>query len=227
MDADQVVEAPWRPVVLPPAPPASSEAVRRVLQGNGRRDTAPELSLRRELHALGLRFLVDATPAGTPRRRRADVVVRGSRIAVHLHGCFWHRCPEHFHPPKANAEWWRAKFTSVVDRDANTGRQLRGAGLPVVVWQHEDMGEAALASRSSMPTGGAGWARRQVEGSADRLRSRCAAGFSASAQPSARPADRRAPPARPVRPGQARERPLRRPRPPRCPPSPSAGRRAP
>ncbi len=35
--------------MLPPAPPASSEAVRRVLQRNGRRDTTPEQSLRREL----------------------------------------------------------------------------------------------------------------------------------------------------------------------------------
>lgn len=134
----------WRPVVLPPAPPASSEAVRRVLQRNGRRDTAPELALRRELHALGLRFLVDATPAGTSRRRRADVVLRSSRIAVRVHGCFWHRCSEHFHAPKANAEWWRAKFDSIVDRDADTERQLREAGwLPVVVWEHEDMAEAA------------------------------------------------------------------------------------
>ena len=136
---------PWRPVVLPPAPPASSDAVRRVLQRNGRRDTAPELSLRRELLALGLRFLVDATPAGTSRRRRADVVLRGSRIAVHVHGCFWHRCPEHFHAPAANAEWWCAKFDSIVARDADTDRRLRDAGwLPVVVWEHED---AAVAAR--------------------------------------------------------------------------------
>ena len=134
----------WRPVVLPPAPPASSEAVRRVLQRNGRRDTAPELALRRQLHALGLRFLVDTAPAGTSRRRRADVVLRGSRIAIHVHGCFWHRCPEHFHAPKANAEWWQAKFDSIVARDADTERQLRAAGwLQVVVWEHEDMAQAA------------------------------------------------------------------------------------
>ena len=134
----------WQPVALPPAPPASSDAVRRVLQRSGRRDTAPELALRRELHALGLRFLVDATPAGTSRRRRADVVLRGSRIAVHVHGCFWHRCPEHFHAPKAHAQWWEAKFESIVQRDADTDRQLRAAGwLPVVVWQHEDMAGGA------------------------------------------------------------------------------------
>lgn len=135
----------WQPVALPPAPPASSVAVRRVLQRNGRRDTAPELALRRELHALGLRFLVDSTPAGTSKRRRADVVLRGSRIAVLVHGCFWHRCPEHFHAPKANAAWWRAKMASITARDADTLRMLQAAGwLPVVVWEHEDM---ALAAR--------------------------------------------------------------------------------
>lgn len=137
--------APWRPVALPPAPAASSDSVRRVLQRNGRRDTAPELALRRALHALGLRFLVDVTPAGTSRRRRADVVLRGSRIAVLVHGCFWHRCPEHFHAPKANAEWWRLKVESIVARDADTVQMLEAAGwLPVVVWEHEDMRAAAM-----------------------------------------------------------------------------------
>lgn len=132
------------PARLPPAPPASSPAVRRVLQRNRRRDTAPELALRKELHALGLRFLVDATPAGTSRRRRADLVLRGSRIAVLVHGCFWHRCPEHFHAPKANAEWWRLKLQSVVDRDEDVVRSLLAAGwLPVIVWEHEDSEEAA------------------------------------------------------------------------------------
>jgi DNA mismatch endonuclease (patch repair protein) len=147
-DSSRVSAAAWRPSVLPPAPPASSPAARRVLQRNARRDTAPELELRRRLHALGLRFLVDASPRGTSRRRRADVVLRGSRIAVLVHGCFWHRCPEHFHAPKANADWWRLKFASVVARDEDTERQLGAAGwLPVVVWQHEDMAEAARRIR--------------------------------------------------------------------------------
>ena len=120
-----------------------------MLQRNGRRDTGPEVALRRELHALGLRFLVDTSPSGTWKRRRADVVLRGSRIAIHVHGCFWHRCPEHFAPPKANAAWWRLKFDSIEARDADTADKLVQAGwLPVVVWQHEDMAEAAQRIRA-------------------------------------------------------------------------------
>jgi DNA mismatch endonuclease, patch repair protein len=147
--AGDAAEVAWQAVVLPPAPPASSPAVRRVLQRNRRRDTAPELALRRELHALGMRFLVDASPAGTSKRRRADVVLRGSRLAVLVHGCFWHQCPEHFHAPKANADWWRQKFASIKSRDADTVRMLGAAGwLPVVVWEHEDMAVAALRVRA-------------------------------------------------------------------------------
>ncbi len=135
---------PYRAVVLPPTPQPSSEAVRRVLSRTGRRDTAPELALRRELHRRGLRFLVDTSPSGTSRRRRADVVLRGSRVAVLVHGCFWHRCPVHCHAPKANAEWWQQKFTSIAVRDLDTeGQLLRAGWLPVVVWEHEDMPRAA------------------------------------------------------------------------------------
>ena len=61
-----------------------------------------------------------------------------------MHGCFWHGCPEHFHAPKANGDWWGLKLESVRRRDADTLVQLAGAGwLPVVVWEHEDMAVAA------------------------------------------------------------------------------------
>ena len=65
-----------------------------------------------------------------------------------VHGCFWHGCPDHFHAPRANAQWWRLKLESVQRRDADTLVQLEAAGwLPVVVWEHEDMAEAALRLR--------------------------------------------------------------------------------
>ena len=53
---------------MPPESWASSDAVRRSMLGNRRRDTAPELALRSALHRLGLRFRVDARPV---RRSRA------------------------------------------------------------------------------------------------------------------------------------------------------------
>lgn len=109
-----------------------------------RRDTAPELALRRELHRRGLRYLVDAAPAGTNRRRRADVVLRGSRIALFVDGCFSHSCPVHLHLPRANATWWAVKLASITARDRDTDAHLRAHGwLPVRVWEHEPVGVAA------------------------------------------------------------------------------------
>src|SRR5512132_850639 len=88
---------------------ASSEAVRRVMQANRPRDTAPEWAVRRAVHALGLRYRVSVRPEPTIRRT-ADLVFTRARVAVFIDGCFWHGCPEHASWPKANADWWRAKI---------------------------------------------------------------------------------------------------------------------
>ena len=131
-------------IVVPVAPAASTDAVRRVFVANRRRDTAPELALRSALFARGMRFRVDVTPAGVSKRRRVDVLIAGSRIAVLVHGCFWHCCPEHFVMPVRNREWWTTKFAAIQHRDADTLRQLEAAGwLPVVVWEHDAADEAA------------------------------------------------------------------------------------
>jgi len=120
-----------------PAPPPSSTAAAAIMGRTRRRDTGPELALRRELHRRGLRYLVDTTPPGTNRRRRADLVFRGARVAVFVDGCFWHSCPQHFHPQKANAAWWRVKFASITARDRDTDAHLAGLGwYPLREWEH-------------------------------------------------------------------------------------------
>ncbi|WP_420752095.1 very short patch repair endonuclease [Rhodococcus sp. O3] len=103
-----------------------------------RRDTAPEVALRRELHRRGLRFFVDRAPlAGL--RRRADLVFPRRRLAVYVDGCFWHRCPVHATDPKNNSEWWAAKLAGNVARDRDTDARLAAAGWTVVrIWEHED-----------------------------------------------------------------------------------------
>jgi DNA mismatch endonuclease (patch repair protein) len=108
-----------------------------------RRDTAPELKLRRELHRLGARYRVDESPL-RGMRRRADVVFRSARVAVYLNGCYWHGCPEHMTWPTANARWWRQKIEANVARDRETDAQLSQAGwLAVRVWEHDDPVAAA------------------------------------------------------------------------------------
>lgn len=100
-----------------------------------RKDTEPELALRRELHRLGLRYVLDvrALPG------RPDVVFTRRRIAVFIDGCFWHRCPTHFVQPKSNSDWWTRKLAANVERDRLADERLTSLGWAVLrVWEHED-----------------------------------------------------------------------------------------
>lgn len=101
------------------------------------RDTEPELALRRELHARGLRYRVGYPVPGN-RRRSIDIAFVGIRLAVFVDGCFWHGCPTHGTWPITNAEWWENKIEMNRARDADTDRLLREHGWePLRLWEHE------------------------------------------------------------------------------------------
>jgi len=131
--------------LVPPSPPASSGAVRKRMQRmSTKRDTRPELALRRELHRLGLRYRVDAAPLADQPRRRADVVFGAAKVAVFVDGCFWHGCPRHGNTPTSNSGYWTLKLQGNRQRDADTNAKLKAAGWRVVrVWEHEAPSAAA------------------------------------------------------------------------------------
>lgn len=131
----------------PAWPRPSSPAATAIMRSNGWRDTSPELAVRRELHARGLRFRTSLTISLAGRRwTRPDVVFPRARLAVFVDGCFWHGCPEHGRAPKANAAYWSPKLAHNVARDRDTDRQLAGLGWEVVrAWEHED--PVAVADR--------------------------------------------------------------------------------
>lgn len=105
--------------------------------------TRPELDLRRELHARGLRYRIQKRPLPA-LNRTADIVFGPTRVAVDVRGCFWHSCPDHGNTPENNQDWWTAKLERTTQRDAETERAWRDAGWKVVVvWEHEEKGSAA------------------------------------------------------------------------------------
>lgn len=108
----------------------------RMMAGIGRADTAPEMSVRRYLHACGLRFrLHDKRLPGRP-----DIVFASRRVAVFVHGCFWHRhagC-RFATTPGSNEAFWSRKFDANVRRDAAKSAELEAVGWTVlVVWECE------------------------------------------------------------------------------------------
>jgi DNA mismatch endonuclease (patch repair protein) len=101
------------------------------------RDTAAELRVRAALHRRGMRFRVDTPPIGG--RRRADIVFTRARVAVYIHGCYWHLCPQHATFPKANSDWWRQKLEANRERDRRTNAELAEQGwVCLTFWEHEE-----------------------------------------------------------------------------------------
>lgn len=133
-----------------PRPAASSPAALARMVRQRRRDTRPELAIRRLLHANGMRYRVDAALPGM--RRRADLLFTSVQVAIFVDGCFWHGCPLHGTQPKRNAAWWAEKIAANVERDRDTDRRLTANGwVALRIWEHEAP-EAAAARIAEIVT---------------------------------------------------------------------------
>lgn len=114
------------------SPSERSERMSRIRSSN----TAPEVALRRAMHALGFRFRLHSK--GLPGK--PDIVLPRYKTVIFVHGCFWHRhggCKVAT-TPKTNTEFWIEKFDRNVVRDARTREQLERLGWRViVVWECE------------------------------------------------------------------------------------------
>lgn len=121
---------------------ATTSATRRSMKRNVRRDTGPEIAVRRLLHRGGLRYRVDYSPLHD--RKRADIVFTRQRVAVFIDGCFWHSCPTHGSSPVRNSSYWLPKLARNRARDSETNASLAEAGWTVLrFWEHERPEEVA------------------------------------------------------------------------------------
>lgn len=98
------------------------------------RNTAPEIAVRRALHAAGLRYrLHDRRLPGTP-----DIVLSSRRVIVEVRGCFWHQhsnCSR-MSVPSSRQDYWLPKLARNVERDAANQKALEAAGWRVfIVWE--------------------------------------------------------------------------------------------
>ncbi len=108
------------------------------MQANRGRDTKPELAVRSAVHRRGIRFRVSTRPQ-PELPRTADLVLRKTKIAVFVDGCYWHGCPEHHTRPATNAQYWTDKIAGNMERDVETTDYLQRAGWTVLrFWEHED-----------------------------------------------------------------------------------------
>jgi DNA mismatch endonuclease (patch repair protein) len=110
------------------------------------KNTGPEIAVRRFLHAAGLRFRLHRTDLpGKP-----DIVLPKYRLAIFVHGCFWHRHPgcRRATQPNTRREFWTLKLANNAERDARNVAELRRLGWRVgVVWECETRDLSTLKSR--------------------------------------------------------------------------------
>ncbi|HEY5411745.1 MAG TPA: very short patch repair endonuclease [Caulobacteraceae bacterium] len=113
--------------------PEKRSDVMRQVKAKG---TAPELKVRKLLWSMGLRYRLHRKDLpGAP-----DIVLPGRKLAVFVHGCFWHGhdCARGARVPKQNRAYWTQKIERNRQRDVRTQAELEARGwTPLVVWECE------------------------------------------------------------------------------------------
>ena len=127
--------------------PEKRSAVMRRVKGAG---TTPELAVRRLIWGLGGRYRLNrADLPGKP-----DIVLPGRRLAIFVHGCFWHGhdCARGARTPKANRDYWIGKI------ERNRGRDERARlALAVLGWRVETVWECELKDARGLETRAREW----------------------------------------------------------------------
>lgn len=114
----------------------------RMMAGIRGKDTAPEMTLRRGLHASGFRFrLHDRSLPGRP-----DMVFPRHRAVLFAHGCFWHGHDCHlFRLPSTRPDFWRSKIEANRKRDEAAEQALATLG-----WRRGEVWECAMKGRTAL-----------------------------------------------------------------------------
>lgn len=110
------------------------------------RDTAPELRVRYAAHSLGLRFRLHRKDLpGKP-----DLVFPRWRVAIFVHGCFWHQhegCRK-AGAPKSRSHYWKPKLEKNIERDKRALEELDRLGWKTLtIWQCETNDATSLTDR--------------------------------------------------------------------------------
>jgi DNA mismatch endonuclease (patch repair protein) len=117
------------------SPVPLNENTVKSMQGNRRKNTGPEMKVRKMLRDMGYPgYRLQWKAPGHP-----DIAYPGRKVAILVNGCFWHRCPKCNMPiPEHNKDYWTKKFDYNVRHDRETLAALQAEGWKVVViWECE------------------------------------------------------------------------------------------
>lgn len=133
--------------------PRDAAVTGRMMAAVRNKDSKAELTLRRALHAVGLRYRLHAKDVPG----RPDIVIRSRRLAVFVDGDMWHGNPEELKRRgrdsladlfPSRTEWWVAKIERNMARDCEVNETLRRNGWTVIrLWEHDVLDDPAAAAR--------------------------------------------------------------------------------
>ncbi len=104
-----------------------------MMSGIRSKNTRPELTIRKALHAEGFRFcLCSARLPGKP-----DLVFLKYKAVIFVHGCFWHGHDCHlFKWPSSKASFWKQKIIKNKEKDNLVVPELLKKGWRVlIIWE--------------------------------------------------------------------------------------------
>ncbi len=108
----------------------------RIMRAVKGRDTKPEMTVRRAVHAMGYRYRLHRKDLpGKP-----DLVFPTRHKIIFVHGCFWHGhdCARGARTPKTNRDYWVQKISRNRSRDADNLAKLEKLGWKMmIVWECE------------------------------------------------------------------------------------------
>ncbi|MBI2063986.1 MAG: very short patch repair endonuclease [Candidatus Yanofskybacteria bacterium] len=118
----------------------------KVMSANKKSNTGPEIILKKYIRKAGLRGY-RLSPKNIPGR--PDISFTKKKIAIFVHGCFWHRCPECSFPlPRDNKNFWSEKFKRNKARDQKKKKELQKLWWKVLtIWEHQIKDNPERAAR--------------------------------------------------------------------------------
>ena len=116
----------------------------RIMASVRSKNTRPEMRVRKTAHRIGYRYRLHRKDLpGKP-----DLVFPSRRIAMFVHGCFWHGhpCKRGDRMPATNVDYWREKIARNQRRDVANQLLLHELDwTPIVVWECQTL-DHSLAS---------------------------------------------------------------------------------
>lgn len=112
----------------------SAQKRSEMMSGIRGKNTRPELQVRKALFAMGYRFRLHRKDLPG----RPDIVLPRWRVAILVHGCFWHGHKDcrYAKTPSTRTAFWAAKLESNRQRDQRDLESLRAAGWrTLVIWE--------------------------------------------------------------------------------------------